>query len=602
MRKVVKFLVLIIVLNLLLAFTHSKAYASHKVFQENFNSYSNGAFPNGWVRADDPNRTPCSANWAVQNGMLGIKINQGFCTTNLVPNDTLWNNLGDNYTFELDVKFVSGTDHNVAFRFTPSTPTNKFYELHFQSPGDFYLFDGISHTEKVRVSGSYANGQTYRIKIIVNKGNVIVYVNNILIRDFTATPDIYSTGKIALRATTGADSNSETYFDNIVVTSIDDASTDLNVPLLKQTANPWKSQEYDTAHIWNPSDITINSWGCAMTSAAMVFKYHGINKLPDGTILDPGSLNSWLNSQKDGYVGTGWVNWLALSRLSKLAKSVNGVSFDALEYKRISGENKTQLTNDLINSIPGILQVPGHFIVAKGINNDTFNINDPFYNRSTLNEGYSNSFLALGRFIPSNTDLSYIMLVSDPDVDIIVLDNNGNQVGEQFVQDSIINPNDPNQQNTPIKMYYYPQPSSGNYQISTSSSNDKFHTLSSYLYDSTGEVDIQVINVLSNSSYSIEFDKTNKNKSKTEKIVTYDSAIEDVEKAESLNLINHGLAASLIEHLKNSQKKSVSDKSVSIHMLDVGIKQLNSRNNHKTQIDPTALEILNYDFNYLKTY
>ena len=72
-----------------------------------------------------------------------------------------------------------------------------------------------------------------------------------------------------------------TPIDNFIVTSAD--PSDLSVPLLKQTSNPWQSQEYDTAHVWNPSNITIKAWGCAMTSAAMIFKYYGINKLPDGT-------------------------------------------------------------------------------------------------------------------------------------------------------------------------------------------------------------------------------------------------------------------------------------------------------------------------------
>lgn len=78
---------------LLVFFPPHKAFASHKVFQENFDSNVEGSFPNGWILVNDPDRTPCNATWKVINGMAGIAIvNQGSCTTNLMPNDALWNN------------------------------------------------------------------------------------------------------------------------------------------------------------------------------------------------------------------------------------------------------------------------------------------------------------------------------------------------------------------------------------------------------------------------------------------------------------------------------------------------------------------------------
>jgi hypothetical protein len=67
----------------------------------------------------------------------------------------------------------------------------------------------------------------------------------------------------------------------------------------------------------------------------MVFKYNGVKKLPNGKELNPDTLNNWLITQKDGYIGNGMVNWLALSRLSKQAISINNITeFDALEYNR----------------------------------------------------------------------------------------------------------------------------------------------------------------------------------------------------------------------------------------------------------------------------
>ena len=142
----------------------------------------------------------------------------------------------------------------------------------------------------------------------------------------------------------------------------------LDVPLLKQTNAAWKSRIYDSANLWSPRDPSINAWGCALTSAAMVFNYHGLKKLPSGIALTPSTLNDWLKTQKDGYVGNGLVNWLALTRLSKQSVSVNNIfSFDALEFSKLIPGSISGIKIDLSNNITDILEEPGHFIVAKGI-------------------------------------------------------------------------------------------------------------------------------------------------------------------------------------------------------------------------------------------
>ncbi len=168
---------------------------------------------------------------------------------------------------------------------------------------------------------------------------------------------------------------------------------DLNVPLLRQTDPLWGAQVYDSASRWSPAHATISDWGCAETSAAMILQYYGITKLPNNINLDPGTLNTWLKNQPDGYIGNGLLNWLAISRLSKLAKTNNpNFIYDALEYRR-KGIDKVSLTDDINAGQPDILEEPGHFIVGKGINADTFNINDPYYynTRTELkNSAYNN--------------------------------------------------------------------------------------------------------------------------------------------------------------------------------------------------------------------
>lgn len=271
------------------------------------------------------------------------------------------------------------------------------------------------------------------------------------------------------------------------VTSIDDV--DLNVSLLKQTDPLWGSDVYNFANRWARSNSRdISAWGCALTSAAMVFQYHNINRLPDDTDLDPGTLNTWLKVQPDGYVGNGFVNWLALSRLSREAKSNNpDFDYDALEYRRTDFDSD-QLTEDLGNDIPGILQVPGHFVVGKGIDSlGKFIINDPYFDRSSLSD-YSDTFSSLGRFIPTNTDLSYMMLVVNEEIDINLTDEDSNSVGESYTQEPIHEDGGDSTNSYSLKFIYYPVPPDGRYDVNLSSNENQRYTLTAYLYNTEGEV------------------------------------------------------------------------------------------------------------------
>lgn len=476
------------------------SFASHKIFTDNFDNNS----LDNWVRVDDPDRISCSSQWIIKDGMVGISINESSCTTNFMPKDSAWNALGNNYSIELDVKFIRGTDHNIAFRFTPGETSNNWYDIHFQNPGDF-IIERAPGFYNISVAANYYNDQTYHLKIIVNDKKIQVFVNGSLIKDFTISNDVFSTGRFALRAGTGSDPGSETYFDNIVVTSIDSV---LNVPSLKQTSDPWQSQVYDAADSWSPGAPNIKNWGCALTSAAMVLQFHGINKLPDATGLDPGTLNSWLKNQPDGYIGDGLINWLAISRLSALAKNVNNISaFDALEYRRIAGEDKTQLTQDIGSSRPDILEEPGHFIVAKGANNSTFDINDPYYDRSTLNNGYSNTFLSLGRYIPSQTNLAYIMLVGSLDTDFYIASPSGKKAGsntavsfneivgaDYYTQNGIINKTG-GAVSAGRKILIMPVPADGAYNvyIATTDADLKQVSLKLYEYGASGSATVHAL-------------------------------------------------------------------------------------------------------------
>lgn len=386
----------------------------------------------------------------------------------------------------------------------------------------------------------------------------------------------------------------------------DSPSITLNVPLFKQTDPLWKNQTYDNAQIWSPQLKTIERWGCVLTSAVMILKFHGINKLPNGSNLNPSTLNSWLKNQKDGYVGTGWVNWLAISRLSKLAKQINGItSFDALEYSRINGANKNKLKEDIEASIPDILEEPGHFVVAKGFNNDTFEINDPFYNRSTLNDGYSNTFLSLSRFVPSSTDLSYIMLTLNPDITVIVKDQNGNVVGESFTQQPLIDDLNPSNTNSPIQIFYLPKPNSQNYTLEISSPNNRTYNLNAFLYDENGNVNTFYQNGLlgedNPENYTINFDKQNSNNSKNVRIVSFQTFIDDINEGKALELIQSILANNLIKLAKSAQSNAERNRKLVAKLELIAIEAI-IKPLKNTLIKEPAYSTLLYDVRYLKDH
>lgn len=389
---------------------------------------------------------------------------------------------GDNVCASIDFNWSNGGNWTgIMFRTSPEATPDKNWSMFSVHGGDhrwfLYRFGPSGHSQlDGPITVDYS--ETHTIKVCLEGASVEGFLDGNLLTSAT-----YNSlgGYLGFSSQIGTK-----YLDNFRLESIQ-SDVDLNVPLLKQTSSPWNIQVYNSANLWNPTDPSIGAWGCAMTSAAMVFKYHGINKLPDGKTLDPGTLNSWLKKQKDGYVGNGLLNWIALTRLSKQAKNINGLSFNALEYTRTDGYVPNKLTEAISNNLPGVLKEPGHFVVGKGTIGGTFSINDPYYSRTSLND-YGNTFQNLGVYTPSNTDLSYIMLTVGSNTSVQLLDSGGNSVGETFLEEPITNPQSPDQNNGNMKVLYLQKPVEDDYQIVLSSAGEPDYELNIYLYDKNGDV------------------------------------------------------------------------------------------------------------------
>lgn len=296
------------------------------------------------------------------------------------------------------------------------------------------------------------------------------YVNNVYMSkiESSATPTVTPTATPTATATsTPSPSPSPT-----IAPSPTPIISILNVPSLKQYSMPWGNKIYD--HTKN----TIHEFGCALTSATMVLQYHGHNIMPD-------ILNNWLKSQPDGYLGNGLINWLAVSRYTKLNDSLTSPT---LEYKRLPS-TESNLDNELNNNRPVILKEPGHFVVATGKLTDTYTINDPGYPARNNLIPYNNSYLAINSYRPTHSDLSYMMFTVDGNVTLEILDSNNNIVPTlSFIEDPISNIN--NQEDVsgnPQSVLLFEKPNSGNYQLRVTNSIGKY-SLNTYLYNADGIV------------------------------------------------------------------------------------------------------------------
>ena len=294
------------------------------------------------------------------------------------------------------------------------------------------------------------------------------------------------------------------------------------VPYFSQIDSLWGSQEYDHANslnLWCGS--TIAQCGCAVTSAAMLLRYYGVDRSPTGESTDPGTLNNWLKVSKNkGYIN-GNVDWFAVVRYSKQAHNIYGTPIIDYVLPNL-GENFLILNQELENGRPVILKEPGHFIVATGITGQTYLINDPrWQNRETL-QSYGNHFQEMRRFVETHSNLSGILIASSAPVEFLVTDQLGRKAGRDPITGEFFNdiPNATYHLETPLIddtfedtlmppasngtfLFEAADPESGQYQVLVSGSNNT--TVSFRGYDQDGEVSEQILSTTGITEYVMEY-------------------------------------------------------------------------------------------------
>ncbi len=521
----------------------TNAHATGILFQDNFNEDS---LHNWQVERNQQwanTSLPCmnngvAANWQILNGQLGFVSDGPSCITDIIPK-------------QLDLSQIHNYQYDFDITMSETTYADRGFIFQWQDPKTWYgfqLFDAIVilHTS---VKGEYRvvenslrywfnPRQKYHFTITVkDDSRFILKIDNQLILDINDYPHTIPGFKtVGFEASNGTVPRSVTFFDNIVVRSLD-PGIDLNIPKIMQTDSQWQNQEYDSASTWakNPS---IGRWGCSLTSMVMILRYYNINFLPDGTYLNPDSLNNWLKSQVDGYIGEGNLNWLAVTRLTRLIHSRYGTP--KLEFRRFFNDlsiAKTQIEAQQ----PVILKIDGHFLVADGVTPDEQDllVKDPAFSYTKFSE-YQQPPKAIETFTPSYTDLSYLLVANPPGVKMRLLSEAGEPVTEfdetiENIQEFTGQEAQSGQRSRSLVTHVLPKPIDQTYVLEITSTLPNVFPISIFAYDRQGNsTDLSQKTFLNTEPKYFLLHYAKDSSSKAEKVISFSTLRQDLEIGKSL--------------------------------------------------------------------
>lgn len=307
--------------------------------------------------------------------------------------------------------------------------------------------------------------------------------------------------------TTGGTLFSSFEVDYVKVSSIDPPSS--TFPYFSQLDPKWKDEVYDSADKWaGLGKNGIGRWGCALTSAAMVLQKNGVKAL-DGSDLDPSKLNTWLKSQPDGYLGLGYLNWLALTRYARLSHEA-GHSPTKLEFTR-SGTP----------TFPSIIGLPGHFVVVHGEDGSNWLVNDPA-NKTITTLPKSTALSSVNTFMPSMTDLSYMLFSSTPAITTSMIKEHGKNLNIDWKNEQVSDVVD-NSAGPTNRIGLVSKPETGEYELKVSNTSDKPANFDIYLYDKFGNPFVKKLLIGKHSSikFEIKYNKDKLGKIKIENVKKY---------------------------------------------------------------------------------
>ncbi|MCL5970724.1 MAG: hypothetical protein M1450_04460, partial [Patescibacteria group bacterium] len=295
-----------------------------------------------------------------------------------------------------------------------------------------------------------------------------------------------------------------------------------------------------------------------------------------------------------------------------------------LEYKRAT-TNLTQILDSDLNTgkFPDIIKVSNdktssHFVVAKGKSNNTYLINDPEWDYPSLESFNNNTFSQLDRFVPSKTNLSYLLAVVNPSVEMMIIAPDNKKTGKHFdngnlqgsnemdnanysFQSPISNPDSSDQSEdlgTGVNEFLLPEPADGNYEIKLSSEESGFYEINIATFKKNGDNDSNyvrgIITEENDETLIINYSRTeNSYISKT-----FDDLIKDLNELKEINQFkNNGIYNSLLAKATAAQLVNFVSEKTSNNILKAMLNELKAQRGKGITED--AYQVLFYNINYL---
>ncbi|MFZ5376808.1 MAG: C39 family peptidase [Patescibacteria group bacterium] len=453
--------------------------------------------------------------WSLLNGRARAYIRNGSTVSMLTPKFDFWEDLGRNYEFSLDFQHNRGVDKNIAFGYIDN---NNWYEIHFNNTiyNIVAFHNGFVTMDYLQNYLLDRGNHHFRIKFL--DGRIRVWIDTELIADVRDSHFTGQSGRLLLRATTGASYPTEVFFDNLQVVRLN-GEVGLGLDVWKQHDPLWANLTYDHMTQWSDRP-TIRRWGCAMISAAMILRYWGYEWIDQDTRLTPQTINDWLSDQRDGFASEGRVNFLAITRLvrqlseARIHRSQSLPQLPKLEYGRNDRNPFEAARTTLAAGHPVILAIDGHFLVGDGVIESEWELNEQRYEHDFLIKDpayaydlfsqHQTDLLSVRFLTPSFTDLSYLMLDLPVGVTVKIFDQSGNQLDtfeDGPITESVcpwddeLATTDCSQRLTASRQILLPKPESGMYVLRFSASQAQLAKIQLYAYDQAANVELIPLNL-----------------------------------------------------------------------------------------------------------
>lgn len=568
----------------------SYTQAQNIIYQNNFDNDNLGSYPLNFIDSrntdyiapyDVCKNGPSNARWTIQNidgsKRVGITLRGESCVYEIIPTNLTIPN-PNHYIYELDVTFMDNINlhRNIAFKYLNGS---SWYDLKIFNAssieiqkvinGNFY-FDLGTFSIPVTLTANH----TYNFKFEINDINIKIYINNQKVFDKNELSPVLQGSTFALQASTiSGDPSNTVYFDNIKVTDLSDppatpTPTPTPTPTLTPTSTPtptptpttipfpyfsqrdpqWSNDKYD--HI----NKTIGQVGCALSSAAMVLKSYGLNKVPWGNELremNPKNLNNWLNTLPEKYFRNGSLNWSTISSLSKALNSSDSAKFTKLEVEVIKNNILPKIDPILVNRHPIIVNQPAsqsssgsHFVAAYAKLNpmipgtSLYAIADPWNQLRTQTQIPPEEIRAGYHYYPTDSDFSFLWLNADPNINITIADPenfisgfDGDVIVENIARSNFSEETSLNEVDTANSIaenywqFSQKYPTKGYYHFTFRSEIPGWYRAESYAYNKNG--DVSFVNLrfylgLNPVTYRLDYDPDGETQT-LKRIVSFDS-------------------------------------------------------------------------------